>query len=409
MDCRLTACFFLFCATATQREKAECTFSPHRLSADCGDFYLSNPLCSFLPSSDYRPYLEGKRRKEEELRRELLCRGAEEFTFQPKTSALQYLSASKERRRRATKMQHSFSHTGEAVSVSDQRMTTAHDNEQEQEFEGCVGPDSRPISNSKLNSEMAVELDGLGLDINTKYSQRESSGNIAIKVFSGRERDVGEDVSVHASPRDRDRSKCPPSYMSDDGKGGGNDYSNRESSMDGDGDISREGSPLDTTRFGKNVRYSLSSSSSSSGGSREVELKGSAIPKNTDTEERAAQEVHTENVRACDVPMSAKLIPKRRDTGGSNGSSSVAKVNMDSRADADQGVERTVGEEKEGAHRHGHAHGRQHAYARGHGEERISSRGAHGRNNEHNYDHEEEEVRLLSTSALFSIILCCVM
>lgn len=395
---------FLFCVTASQREKAECTFSPHRLSADCGDFYLSNPLCSFLPSSDYRPYLEEKRRKEEELRRELLCRGAEQLTFQPKTSALQYLSASKERRRRATKMQHSFSLTGEAVSVSDQRITTEHDNEQEQELEGCVGRDSRPISNSKLNLEMAMEMNGLGLDINTKYSQRESSGNIAIKALSGKERDVGEDILVHASPRDRDRSKCLPSYMSDDGEGGGDDCRDG----DGDGDISRECSPLDTTLFGKNVRYSFSSSSSSTGGSREVELERSAVPKDTDTKERAAREVHTENVHACDVPMSAKLIPKRRDTGGSSGSSSVAKVNMDSRVDADQGVERAVGQEKEGAHRHGRAHGRQHACARGHREERISSRGAHWRNNEHNYDHEEEEVLLSSTSALFSIILCCV-
>ena len=52
-------------ACALQKETAECTFSPQRMSADRGARYLQNPCKDPAPPSDYRPYLQEKRRREE--------------------------------------------------------------------------------------------------------------------------------------------------------------------------------------------------------------------------------------------------------------------------------------------------------------------------------------------------------
>lgn len=82
----------------SQKEIAECSFSPQKT----GEMTRSSVLTAHSATSlsDYEPYVQERKRKDEDLRSKILEIEELELTFQPKTNAVQHLKACAVRRQR---------------------------------------------------------------------------------------------------------------------------------------------------------------------------------------------------------------------------------------------------------------------------------------------------------------------
>jgi hypothetical protein len=82
----------------SQREIAECSFSPQKTGERTRSSVLTAHSATSL--SDYEPYVQERKRKDEDLRSKILEIEELELTFQPKTNAVQHLKACAVRRQR---------------------------------------------------------------------------------------------------------------------------------------------------------------------------------------------------------------------------------------------------------------------------------------------------------------------
>ena len=82
----------------SQKEIAECSFSPQKTGERNRSSVLTAHSATSL--SDYEPYVQERKRKDEDLRSKILEIEELELTFQPKTNAVQHLKACAVRRQR---------------------------------------------------------------------------------------------------------------------------------------------------------------------------------------------------------------------------------------------------------------------------------------------------------------------
>ena len=61
--------------SVSQREIAECTFTPSRVSAGRGDTYLQHTSHPLMSPADYKPYLLERKRKDDMLRSVAMSHG----------------------------------------------------------------------------------------------------------------------------------------------------------------------------------------------------------------------------------------------------------------------------------------------------------------------------------------------
>lgn len=198
---------FLFLLVCLQKEADECTFSPLRQSADRGDFYLQNPSsssCSLsLPPSDYQPYLIERMRKDDILRSQLAERDAHELTFQPRTNAAKYLSASVARRLKAaratTERERETANMGRG---RDQGQGQSRVSEQ-----GSVGgcKDQRAIGHHQGGTKKTKGT-GKGARVEGVGSVTSSDGAEIRQREGGRTKEAQEEIGSHSDSDDESES-----------------------------------------------------------------------------------------------------------------------------------------------------------------------------------------------------------
>lgn len=238
-------------------------------------------------------------------------RDAGEFTFQPKTTAVRYLSASASRKLKAKKAERA----PRARALLDPRIVAEDEN---------VEPDS----NGKAEIEVEIEMNALHThpdDTDTGIEpevESEGPGNIPMNEIPGR--DVGEGILM-ANDLSWDSSSCSRSCTCSESADSGR-YRDRHNTVYDDEDIDnssddsskgldegiagKERSLLDASKSGVDKRILLSNSSSSFRGSGEGEKEVEAA----DVDVEIIGVIHKAHDVVCNQPMSNKFIPNNSHT-----------------------------------------------------------------------------------------------